>query len=213
MESIKTIFCQECIHHYLSECSRERLSKRDLTEGIKSCRKKINKITINEENWIYRASDDDKNRYILGIDGKRPLICFGINPSTARPGNIDPTIRSVSRIAKYNGYDGWIMLNIYPQRATNPDNIDKNINSELFNENLYYISEILEIYKPDELWAAWGNLIKKRDFLMDCFTEISKIVKEHRCDWIAFGEINKSGNPRHPLFLRADSIGYSFNYK
>jgi len=205
--------CSDCIQYHLMGCSRERLSKTDLTDDIKSCKKKIHKVTINEENWIYRASDDDKTRYILGIDGKRPLICFGINPSTARPGNTDPTIRSVSRIAKHNGYDSWIMLNIYPQRATDPDNIDQNINSELLNENLYYIDEILELYKPDELWAAWGNLIKKRDFLKDCFTEISKIVKKHQSNWIAFGEINKSGHPRHPLFIRTDSIRFRFDYK
>lgn len=212
MESLNNNSCQDCLHYYLSGCSIERLPKGDLTDDIKSCKKKIHKVMINEENWIYRASDDDKNRYILGIDGKRPLICFGINPSTARPGNTDPTIRSVTRIAKHNGYDSWIMLNIYPQRATDPDNIDKNINAELLDDNLYYINEILELYRPDELWAAWGNLITKRDFLIKCFEKISNVIKQHNCNWITFGKINTSGHPRHPLYLKTSSDKYRFEY-
>jgi hypothetical protein len=194
------------------ECSRERLSKDGLAVGDKSCRKKIYSVKIDEQNWIYRASDDGKNRYILGIAGERPLICFGINPSTAEPGNTDPTIRSVTRIAKNNGYDSWIMLNIYPQRATNPDNIHININLELLDENLFYINEILELYKPDELWAAWGNLIAKRDYLMKCLERISKMAKQHNCNWITFGEINKSGHPRHPLYLKTSAEKYQFDY-
>jgi len=205
--------CQDCIHYYSSGCSGEHVSKDELAKGDKSCRKKIYKITINEENWIYRASDDDENRYILGIDGKRPLICFGINPSTARPGIADPTIRSVSRIAKRNGYDGWIMLNIYPQRKTNPNEIDEAVNQKLLDENLFYINEILQLYRPRELWAAWGNLITKRKFFKDCLAEISNLVKLHKCKWIAFGKINKSGHPRHPLYLNTGANMYHFEYE
>ncbi|HVI39311.1 MAG TPA: DUF1643 domain-containing protein [Anaerovoracaceae bacterium] len=205
MEGKNINICSDCIQYHLMGCSRERLSKSDLTDDIKSCRKKIYSAKIDEQNWIYRASDDEKNRYILGIAGERPLICFGINPSTAEPGNTDPTIRSVTRIAKHNGYDSWIMMNIYPQRATDPDNIDINIDLELLNKNLFYISEILELYKPDELWAAWGNLINKRDFLMKCLERISNVAKQNNCNWITFGEINKSGHPRHPLYLKTSA--------
>jgi hypothetical protein len=204
--------CSDCIHYHLSRCSIEQLAKDDLVDGDKSCRKKIYSVKIDEENWIYRASDDDKIRYILGIVGERPLICFGINPSTAEPGNTDPTIRSVMRIAKHNGYDSWIMLNIYPQRATDPDNIDINIDMELLKENFYFINGILELFKPDELWAAWGNLITKRDFLMKCLESISDAVKQHNCSWITFGGINKSGHPRHPLYLKTDAEKYKFDY-
>lgn len=211
MEDIKITYCSDCIHHSEFGCNGKQLSKENSNENM-ICKRKISKVIAGEQTWIYKASDDDKNRYILGIIGNRPLICFGINPSTARPGNTDPTIRSVSRIAQYNGYDSWIMLNIYPQRATNPNHIDTTINPELLDENLYYINEIIQLCKPEELWAAWGNLINKRDFLMNCFTEISKLVLQHQCHWIRFGGTNKSGHPRHPLFLRTDSIKYDFNH-
>jgi len=205
-------FCSDCIHYHLSGCSTERLLIDNLAEEDNSCRKKIHSVKIGDESWIYRASDDEESRYILGIAGERPLICFGINPSTAQPGNIDPTIRSVSRIAKHNGYDSWIMLNIYPQRATDTDNIHIHINPELLDENLFYINEILKLYKPYELWAAWGNLITKRDFLMICFEEISNVAKQNGCNWITFGETNKSSHPRHPLYLKTSAEKNRFDY-
>ena len=51
-------------------------------------------------------------RYLLHIPGKRTLACLGINPSTATPEKLDRTMLSVKRIANYNGYDGFLMLNI-----------------------------------------------------------------------------------------------------
>lgn len=53
--------------------------------------------------WIYTNNKDNTERYSLGTVGEKPLICFGINPSTAEPNNLDNTLKSVSRIAKANG--------------------------------------------------------------------------------------------------------------
>lgn len=72
-------------------------------------------------NWIYEKNSDNTSRYVLGTVGTNPLICIGVNPSTAEPGNLDNTLKSVTRICEANGYDSWIMLNLYPQRATNPN--------------------------------------------------------------------------------------------
>ena len=49
-----------------------------------------------------------------GAGGRRPLVCIGINPSTAQPGALDPTLKSVERLANANGFDSWIMFNVYP---------------------------------------------------------------------------------------------------
>ena len=64
---------------------------------------------------------DDKVRFILGEVGTNTIICFGINPSTANDIKDDPTISKIRKIASENNCDGWIMLNLYPQRATNPN--------------------------------------------------------------------------------------------
>ena len=73
--------------------------------------------------WLYVPSMYCDYRYILGTAGEKPLICVGINPSTAAPNDLDNTLKSVERIALANGYDSFIMFNVYAQRATRPDDM------------------------------------------------------------------------------------------
>ena len=75
--------------------------------------------------WYYEPHTYQSYRYVLGRVGKHPLVCIGINPSTAQPGALDPTLKSVERLANANGFDSWIMFNVYPQRATDPNDMDK----------------------------------------------------------------------------------------
>ena len=80
------------------------------------------------EKWLYVPNAYTEYRYILGTRGKNPLICIGINPSTAEPDNLDNTLKSVERIALGNGFDSFIMFNVYAQRATNPDAMERTCN-------------------------------------------------------------------------------------
>ena len=45
--------------------------------------------------WLYVPNRYCDYRYILGTRGSRPLICVGINPSTAAPNALDNTLKSV----------------------------------------------------------------------------------------------------------------------
>ena len=58
--------------------------------------------------WLYVPNTYSEYRYILGTRGKKPLICVGINPSTAAPDALDPTLQSAQRIALANGYDSFL---------------------------------------------------------------------------------------------------------
>ena len=77
-----------------------------------------------KNSWIYFNTLDNKARFVLGKKGKKTLLCIGTNPSTATPSKLDNTLKTVKRFSKDLEYDSWIMLNIYPQRATNPNNLD-----------------------------------------------------------------------------------------
>ena len=70
--------------------------------------------------WLYVPNVYSEYRYILGTRGQKPLICIGINPSTAAPDALDNTLKSVERVSHFNGYDSFIMFNVYAQRATDP---------------------------------------------------------------------------------------------
>ena len=93
--------------------------------------------------WYYEPHTYQPYRYVLGRVGRRPLVCIGINPSTAQPGALDPTLKSVERLANANGFDSWIMFNVYPQRATNPNDMDKTPDRALCDENLRWLQAVL----------------------------------------------------------------------
>ena len=58
---------------------------------------------FDRQTWLYVPDHYADYRYLLGTRGKNPLICIGINPSTAAPGDLDNTLKSVERIAAGNG--------------------------------------------------------------------------------------------------------------
>jgi len=153
--------------------------------------------------WIYHTDLNNSVRYTLGITGNNPLVCFGINPSTASPGNLDNTIRSVERLAFGNGFDSWIMLNLYPLRETNPDQLSKNIDRKLHKNNLLHIEKIVSA-QPLKIWAAWGTLIMKQKYLQNCLKDIVDISMKYNSQWYSIGKESKRGHPHHPLYLRSD---------
>ena len=89
--------------------------------------------------WYYEPHTYLPYRYVLGRVGRHPLVCIGINPSTAQPGALDPTLKSVERLANANGFDSWIMFNVYPQRATDPNDMDRVPDRALCDENLRWL--------------------------------------------------------------------------
>lgn len=153
--------------------------------------------------WIYEIEHDNSARYVLGQifdHNATTLICFGLNPSTASPSNLDNTILKIKKIATNNGYKNWIMLNIYPQRFTNPQLIDVVENRQISYKNLLYIQKILLNFCNADILLAYGNLINKRAYFKRCLSEIIALLKPSFVDRIYILKQTKLGNPTHPLY-------------
>ena len=156
------------------------------------------------DKWLYAPNFYSEYRYILGTRGKKPLICIGINPSTARPDDLDNTLKSVERIALGNGFDSFIMFNVYAQRATDPDAMERSCNHLLHKENLEAFRYVLSISEKPAVWAAWGTIIEKRDYLPLCLRDMLEVGQEYGAQWYCAGKVSKKGHPHHPLYLRKD---------
>lgn len=154
------------------------------------------------DRWLYVPNFYSEYRYILGTRGRNPLICVGINPSTAKPGDLDNTLKSVERIALGNGFDSFIMFNVYAQRATNPDTMERTCNNELHRQNLEAFRYVLSISDKPAVWAAWGTIIEKRDYLSACLQDMLAAGREFGAQWYCAGRISKKGHPHHPLYLQ-----------
>ena len=142
--------------------------------------------------WYYEPHVYLPYRYVLGRPGARPLVCIGINPSTAQPGALDPTVKSVERLAAANGFDSWIMFNVYPQRATDPNDMDRTPDRALCDENLRWLAAVLAQTDPT-MWAAWGTLIEKRPYLPALMREMVALTREKGAPWVTFGRRSKAG--------------------
>ena len=165
--------------------------------------------------WLYVPDFYTEYRYILGTRGRNPLICIGINPSTAAPDDLDNTLKSVARIADGNGFDSWIMFNVYAQRATRPDDMDRELNEHLHRENMkafdYILSRTAENGISPAIWAAWGTIIEKRPYLPDCVREMVRLGQRYGGHWLCAGKCSAKGHPHHPLYLRKDEVTRTFD--
>lgn len=167
------------------------------------------------QKWLYVPDFYTEYRYILGTCGTDPLICIGINPSTAAPDDLDNTLKSVSRIAAGNGFDSWIMFNVYAQRATRPDDMDRELNQRLHEENMaafeYILSTASSGGASPAIWAAWGTIIEKRPYLPHCLRDMAQLGERYGAHWLKAGKCSAKGHPHHPLYLRKDEKTESFD--
>lgn len=157
------------------------------------------------ENWLYVPPFYSEYRYILGTRGKKPLICVGVNPSTAAPGDLDNTLKSVERVAHFNGFDSFIMFNVYAQRATRPADMERERNELLHRENMAAFAYALSLSDAPAVWAAWGTVIEQRDYLPHCVRDMVTLGEQYGAQWFTAGARSKKGHPHHPLYLRKDS--------
>ncbi|WDH80097.1 DUF1643 domain-containing protein [Microbacterium esteraromaticum] len=147
--------------------------------------------------WIYEPNEDNSARLSLGTTGSNPLICFGVNPSTAVPGDLDQTLKRVQGYAARNQFDSWLMFNLYPQRSTDPDEMHSAYVPVLKAQNEKRIAEYIN-GRPLTLLAAWGDLILHRPYLSKMLADIVRITDASSCNWISIGGLTAKGHPRHP---------------
>lgn len=143
-------------------------------------------------------SEDRQYRFALWRiwDRTKPLVMFiGLNPSTANETDNDPTIRSVGRIAKANGYGGFYMMNCFPYVSTDPQMMaivphDKDAENDKW---LISISKLCHV-----VVFAWGN-----------FDIVKTLGKDEQLNFLFPNakalHINKNGSPKHPLYCKSDS--------
>lgn len=162
--------------------------------------------------WLYVPPVYGEYRYILGTRGKHPLLCIGINPSTAAPDRLDNTLKSVERIAAHNGFDSFMMFNVYAQRATDPDDMEYDFNPLLHTENLKAFAYALsESGTRPTVWAAWGAIIEKRAYLPALIRDFYAVSEKYGAQWVSCGKISKKGHPHHPLYLPTESSFADFD--
>lgn len=158
---------------------------------------------------IKMIGNKDRLRYVLSKPGKNVLFVIGVNPSTANEEKPDPTMRKVMSFAEVNGFDGFVMLNLYPQRCADPDNLHQVVRKHYLKKNLDYIHDQVLAYIKKQgkvtILAGWGNLIEKRDYLKEIvgilYLMLSTDSFKDKVEWKMI-RLSKNENPIHPLTFK-----------
>jgi len=137
-------------------------------------------------------SDDRKFRYALWRmwhPTLKPLMCIGLNPSTANEITNDPTITRTIVRASRAGFGGLIMANLYAYVSTDPKVLlgDGDFVGE-FND--CYIRQMISLSM--QVLCGWGSFkpVSNRAPI------VLKMILEPYC----LG-VNSDGQPKHPLYV------------
>lgn len=155
---------------------------------------------MSKETYIHSGAEfmyDGRHRMSLWRiwDHSKPMVMFiGLNPSTANHEDDDPTIRSVVRIAKANGYGGVYMMNCWTFVSTDPAGLlYDSVAAEENNRKLRMVAG-----ECSTVVFAWGNfpIVKKTGREKELAAMFPEAKALH---------INKNGSPKHPLYCKSDS--------
>ena len=149
---------------------------------------------------IYEVDVDNKNRFALGSLSENTLFVFGVNPSTADDKKPEQTISKVMGFAEHNDYKSFVMFNLYPQRAINPNDLADKMNEGLLNINIDIITNILSKREKVDILLAWGDVIFSRGYLYECMRKIYDEISALNIPvtWLRIGSLTAKNQPRHP---------------
>lgn len=162
---------------------------------------------------LYRCDEGDNARYLLGrsrrVDSSSCVIVVGLNPSTATRDRSDNTITKVEKLSARENWQGFVVVNLYPLRATHTKQLPLAVNEKLFHDNIHAINDLLNKNTKAAIWAAWGEGIQLRQYFIEMCRSILALPGSHHRQWLHFGPLSKCGHPRHPSRLR---YTWSFNH-
>ena len=140
-------------------------------------------------------SDCRKYRYALWRiwDGNKPLVMIiGLNPSTADETSNDPTITRCKSFARSWGYGGVLEANLFGFRATSPNEL-RVYHEPVGKENDLWVHEIAkEAVIKVAAWGNYGKFLNRSEKILASLDQLHCI------------QMNKSGEPAHPLYLKAE---------
>jgi hypothetical protein len=125
-----------------------------------------------------------------------PLLLIGLNPSTADATQDDPTIRRCIGFAERWGHSELVVANLFSFRATQPKDL-KTAPEPIGPETDRIL--LSEAQKATRILVAWG--------VHGCFLErdrqVLKLLSGHPLSCLG---TTQAGLPRHPLYIRADTL-------
>ncbi|MEZ5943832.1 MAG: DUF1643 domain-containing protein [Planctomycetaceae bacterium] len=140
--------------------------------------------------------ETEKYRFFLqrtwDVNSNADVVAFiGLNPSTATELQNDPTVNRCQIYARDWGYGGFIMLNIFGLRSTDPKGL-KQVDDPTGSLNDTYIK--LGVQHAKTVVCCWGTHSK----LADRHQQMRELLDGQHVTCL---RQTKEGFPSHPLYL------------
>ena len=103
--------------------------------------------------------------------------------------------------ARGHGYEGFVLVNLCPVRATDCRTLPEMVEPGLLKANLDAVGNVAASVHDLILRAAWGAPILMRPFLVNAVVAIRACVERFQRGWRRFGPLTIGGHPRHPSRL------------
>jgi len=133
-------------------------------------------------------------RVAEGSSPSQLLVAIGMNPSHADEFRSDATVNILANASRVLGYEGWLMLNLYPQRSPSPALLGA-FDPTLSRRNCEAITSILNEFGVQEVLAAWGDL--RPGPLRTAKVEVLTALAPTDVALFHFGTLTQGGEPRH----------------
>ena len=148
--------------------------------------------------------DEIKNlRYALGEPKYNSMLFIGINPNTATSTKYDLTTNKIIKFASINQFNGWVLVNLIPDRSLSPKMLVKEENKPRLIQNADVIRKLIVQFEINSVCCCWGNSITTRSYLINSLKLICKNLEN--VDYFHLGSLTKGGHPKHPSRLGYNS--------
>lgn len=124
------------------------------------------------------------------------ILWVMLNPSTADENVLDPTIKRCVGYSKDWGFSGLVVTNLFAYRATVPGLMKKQgdpTGGERCERAIQFFADRCQM-----VMAGWGNHGAHQFRSKDVLSTLRE------CGPVYHLGLNKSGEPKHPLYLRSD---------
>jgi hypothetical protein len=132
------------------------------------------------------------------------LAVVGLNPSTADRYRDDATTRRVTGLAKTLGHGGFVLVNLYGFRSTDPAGLVTTQDPVGPGNDAAIRTAARE---ADQILLAWGAAGERVPGFVDRVAQVHRILAHCRC-WSQ--GVTTAGHPRHPLYNSAAVQPYAW---
>ena len=131
------------------------------------------------------------------LDTEDRIACWiALNPSTADENQLDPTLRRIRGYSMRWGYNGFMMLNAFGFRATDPREMEAAADPVGPDNDKWLLSETA---KADRVFCCWGTHAKlggRQAYLLE-------LLRDRPLHYL---RLTSGGFPSHPLYLPGDIV-------